>query len=279
MPHARTRHPSAKDLADFGLGKLPRDVADGVAAHLDGCGECQGKLAEQQPDSFVARLRAARPKGSTSVPGGRRPPPLPGDRTTPPAGRDAPPACALPAELAGLTKFQVLGKLGEGGMGSVWKARHAFLGSVVAVKVMSEAGLGDAEARHRFLVEMRAAGKLDHPNIVRAFDAEEAAGLLYLAMEYVEGVSLDKLVTQQGPLPIGSACRCVAQAALGLQHAHERGMVHRDIKPGNLILDKDGTVKVLDFAWPGCATTSPATAAPGCKCSWGRRTTSPPSRR
>ncbi|MFO0843473.1 MAG: protein kinase [Gemmataceae bacterium] len=249
MPNARTKHPSARDLADFGLGKLPRDVADAVAAHLAACGECQERLAEQQPDSFVARLRAARPKGSTALPGARRPPPLPAEtvRTSPAARRGTEAASDVPPELAGLSKFQFLEKLGEGGMGAVWKARHAFLGSVVAVKVMNDLALGDDDARHRFLREMRAAGKLDHPNIVRAHDAEQAGDLLYLVMEYVEGLSLDKLVAQRGPLPIGLACRCAAQAAEGLRHAHERGMVHRDIKPGNLMVTKDGTVKVLDF--------------------------------
>ena len=159
MPNARTRHPSAKDLTDFGLGKLPREVADGVAAHLAACDDCQRQLSEQQPDSFVARLRAARPKGYTALPGARRPPPLPA--ATPPAEPEA--ARDLPPALAGLTKFRFLEKLGEGGMGAVWKARHAFLGSVVAVKVMNDAAVGDAEARHRFLVEMRARGSSTTP--------------------------------------------------------------------------------------------------------------------
>jgi hypothetical protein len=95
---------------------------------------------------------------------------------------------------------------------------------------------------------MQAVGQLKHANIVRALDAEQMGGLLVLVMEYVPGVALDRLVKQRGPLPVAFACRCVAQAALGLQHAHEKGLVHRDIKPGNLLVTtKEKEVKVLDF--------------------------------
>jgi formylglycine-generating enzyme required for sulfatase activity len=154
----------------------------------------------------------------------------------------------IPPALAALNKFEVLGKLGEGGMGAVWKARRKLLQDVVAIKVMGPEVAGNPELRARFLREMRATVRLNHPHIVRAFDAEEVGELLYLVMEYVEGVSLQKLVRQKGPVPVAYACRWIAQAAEGLQHAHGLGMVHRDIKPANLMLvAKDKAVKVLDF--------------------------------
>jgi putative intracellular protease/amidase len=99
----------------------------------------------------------------------------------------------------------------------------------------------------RFLREAMTAAKLNHPNIVVAHDAEQVGDLFFLVMEYVEGISLDRLVRKQGPLPVEQACYFARQAALGLQHAHEKGMVHRDIKPQNLMVTRKGLVKVLDF--------------------------------
>ncbi len=130
-------------------------------------------------------------------------------------------------------------------MGAVWKAKHAFLDCLVAIKVMNAAAR--AAGGERFLQEMRAAGKLHHKNIVRAYDAEQVGGLLILVMEFIDGIDLDRLVKQKGPCPVPFACRWVAEAAEGLQHAHEKGMVHRDIKPANLMLTRDKEVKILDF--------------------------------
>ena len=154
----------------------------------------------------------------------------------------------LPPELAASTKFEVLSKLGEGGMGAVYKARHLFLNELVAIKVMNAAALANPDARSRFLREMQAVGQLKHKNIVRALDAEQIGELLVLVMEYVEGITLDRLVAQKGILPVAYSCQCIARAALGLQFAHEKSMVHRDIKPANLILaSKEKEVKLLDF--------------------------------
>src|SRR5581483_9455387 len=103
------------------------------------------------------------------------------------------------------------------------------------------------EAVERFQREVRAAAKLEHAHIVRAYDAERAGNLILLAMEYVEGRTLADVVAAKGPLPVDYACRCARQAAQGLQHAFEQGMVHRDIKPHNLMLSAKGVVKILDF--------------------------------
>jgi serine/threonine protein kinase/Leucine-rich repeat (LRR) protein len=143
----------------------------------------------------------------------------------------------------------LLERLGEGGMGQVFKARHRNLGRISAIKLIRKERLDNPNAVRRFQREVRSAAALSHPNIVRAYDADEIAGTHLLVMEYVEGaIDLAKLVKKHGPLPVPHACDCIRQAAMGLQHASERGMVHRDIKPANLLLTAGGkTVKVLDM--------------------------------
>jgi serine/threonine-protein kinase len=146
-----------------------------------------------------------------------------------------------------LGNYLILDKLGQGGMGMVLKAEHKRMGRVVALKVMSAAGMKNPDAVRRFQREVQAAAKLTHPNIVRAFDADEAAGQHFLVMEYVEGADLSRLVKRNGPLSIEKALHCVRQAAEALAFAHQAGVVHRDIKPANLLLDDEGTVKILDM--------------------------------
>lgn len=144
-------------------------------------------------------------------------------------------------------QYRLLDRLGEGGMGVVFKARHVLLDRVVALKQIRRECLEDPEVVKRFHREMQAAARLDHPNIVHAHDADEVDGIHFYIMEYVEGIDLHRLLQEQGPLPVRQACDCIRQAALGLQHAHEKNLVHRDIKPHNLLLARNGTVKVLDL--------------------------------
>jgi serine/threonine protein kinase len=132
-------------------------------------------------------------------------------------------------------------------MGAVYKAEHRLMERTVALKVIKKSLVEKPRAIERFSREVKAAAKLSHPNIVAAYDAEQAGDLLFLVMEYVDGVSLAEVVEQQGPLPVGQACDHVRQAALGLQHASERGMVHRDLKPHNLMRTPNNEVKILDF--------------------------------
>ena len=146
-----------------------------------------------------------------------------------------------------LGSYVLLERIGEGGMGAVFKARNWKLGNVVALKLVRPEKLDNPDAVRRFHHEIRAAAQLDHPNIVRAFDADQVNGAHLLVMEYVPGVDLAKLVKKSGPLPVDKACDYARQAALGLQHAFERGMVHRDIKPANLLLTPAGVVKILDM--------------------------------
>jgi serine/threonine-protein kinase len=152
-----------------------------------------------------------------------------------------------------LGSYILLERLGEGGMGQVFKARNQRLGRIVALKVIRKEKLADTEAVQRFRREMQAVAQLAHPNMVAALDADAAEDALFLAMEYVEGVDLGRLVKERGPLPPRQACEYIRQAALGLQHAHERGLVHRDVKPSNLLLTKAsglqpaGVIKILDL--------------------------------
>jgi formylglycine-generating enzyme required for sulfatase activity/serine/threonine protein kinase len=146
-----------------------------------------------------------------------------------------------------LGNYLILDKLGAGGMGQVFRARHRRMDRVVALKVMLKKALGSPDAVARFQREVKAAARLTHPNIVTAYDADESGNLHFLVMEYVEGQDLSTLVKKNGPLSFGQALDFVLQAARGLEHAHGAGLVHRDIKPSNLLLDKKGTVKILDM--------------------------------
>ena len=150
-----------------------------------------------------------------------------------------------------LGDYELLDELGRGGMGIVYKARQIYLNQIVAVKVLPQQYLDDSQAVGRFRREMQSIGQLDHPNIVRAFNAGEAGGAHFLVMEYVDGVNLQQLVHPAGaeaePLSLGAACEVIRQAALGLHHAYQRRLVHRDIKPANLMLSRSGSIKLLDL--------------------------------
>ena len=137
--------------------------------------------------------------------------------------------------------YLILDKLGVGGMGVVFKARHRKLGRVVALKILPPSFARDRTAVLRFKREVEAAGRLKHPNIVAALDADEDRGVHFLVMEYVEGRDLDHVVRQRGTLSIVHAIDYLIQAARGLEAAHAEGIVHRDIKPSNLMLDSQGT--------------------------------------
>lgn len=167
------------------------------------------------------------------------------DEVRQPTAADIPALGAAPPERIG--PYRLVEKLGEGGMGAVWKAVHTRLDKTVALKLLPHRLLANPDAVARFEREMRAAGKVCHPNVVQAFDAGEAAGVFYLAMEFIDGVDLSRLVAARGPLDVADACRVAEQAALGLAAAHTHRLVHRDVKPQNLLLARNGTVKLLDL--------------------------------
>jgi serine/threonine protein kinase/WD40 repeat protein len=241
----RSTHPSADTLKAFGLGKLDDSSSGVVMDHLDQCDECRNKVAALSGDDFLQRLREAHSRSSTPAPAKS----LTNDPyvTLPPSQTPIP---NLLPQLANNPHYEILRELGRGGMGVVYLAHNKLMDRLEVLKVVNKALLDHAGAVERFLREIRAAAKLSHANVVAAYHALQVGDLLAFAMEYVEGEDLASLVKSQGPLPVPHACFYVQQAALGLQHAFEKKMVHRDIKPQNLILAREGKkhlVKVLDF--------------------------------
>ena len=163
-----------------------------------------------------------------------------------------------------LGPYVILEQIGRGSIGRVFRARHRTMNRPVAVKVVAAELTRTAAARQEFQKAIRAAAQLNHPNIVAAYDANEVADRFYMVHEYIDGPSFATVVAERGPLPVSEACTLVRQAANGLAHAHERGMVHRDIKPTNLLVSRssksvpDPLVKIADF---GIASLSPSPSA------------------
>jgi serine/threonine protein kinase len=144
-------------------------------------------------------------------------------------------------------KYKVLERLGSGGMGSVFLCEHKFMRRRVAVKVLPTAKAADPSSLERFYREAKASGAVKHPNIVHAYDIDQDENLHFLVMEYVDGASLQEIVKKSGPLSVERACHYMSQAAAALDHASRAGLVHRDIKPGNILVDRHGVVKILDM--------------------------------
>jgi serine/threonine protein kinase len=144
-------------------------------------------------------------------------------------------------------KYKVLERLGSGGMGQVFLCEHKFMRRRVAVKVLPTAKAADPSSLERFYREAKAVAAVDHPNVVRAYDIDQDENLHFLVMEYVEGASLQDVVRRSGPLGLERACHYISQAAQALDHANKVGLVHRDVKPGNILVDRTGVVKILDM--------------------------------
>ena len=176
----------------------------------------------------------AEPASTTDLP--RQPPPSADTRAS--SGTGSPPGAA--ADWPAVPGYEIQGEVGRGGMGIVYKARRLDGGRVVALKVIRKERLAHEESVRRFRREAQAAARLTHPNIVLVHDFDQSGDTHFIAMEYVEGVTLQLLVEQRGPLPVGLACDYVRQAARGLQHAAEQALVHRDIKPANLMVTVPG---------------------------------------
>jgi eukaryotic-like serine/threonine-protein kinase len=146
-------------------------------------------------------------------------------------------------------RYALLDHIGKGARGRVFKARHRLMDRVVALKVFVPNAAFSETSLARFFREMKIVALLDHPNVVRAFDADVHEGCPYIVMEYLEGDDLEHLFVRRGPLPPNEVIEYMAQASRGLAHAHERGVIHRDVKPTNVFLLKSGIVKVLDLGF------------------------------
>jgi serine/threonine protein kinase len=234
MLDGKLAHPLAERLSAFGLGILDPTETVEIEQHVKSCTVCCQTLWSLPDDQLVERLRQAFPKPSSL-------------ETMSVSSPLAPQGQQLPLELAEHPRYRIVEMLDQGGMGTVYKAQHRLMERLVALKVIDHGLTSKPDVVERFRREVKAAAQLNHPNIVHAYDAEQAGDSHFLVMEFVEGTTLARLVEQQGPLPAAQACDYVRQAALGLQRAFEHGMVHRDIKPHNLMRTPQGVVKILDF--------------------------------
>ena len=168
-------------------------------------------------------------------------------KTMPVAGREGAGSYSVSGVPEKLGDYQIIGVIGSGGMGTVYKALHVRMGRVVALKVLRPELQQNSMLLQRFDREVRAAARLTHPHIVAALDAREQDGIHFLVTEFIAGLDLEMTVRSQGKLQVETAVDCILQAARGLDYAHQQGVVHRDIKPGNLLRDERGVVKILDM--------------------------------
>ncbi len=201
------------------------------------------RFPQYAPD-LAARLRPPAPDEAPTVVSWRAGPPAASPRTT----ADAPPGPpgVGGAHLPTLPGFEILGLLGRGGMGVVYRAWQPRLRRLVALKMIRAGVQAEPAEVERFLKEARAVAHLHHPHIVQIYEVGKAAGQPYLALELAEGGSLAQELAGT-PQPAGRAAALVEQLARALQHAHEQGVIHRDLKPGNVLLTADGQIKVTDF--------------------------------
>lgn len=256
-----TACPSTHDLRSFSLGDFADERSDELFEHLRICESCKSELEtiEDGEDSLIASLRqgdlddgfddepfcrvaVAKALGALADPG------------TDLATDDQ---MYLPDKIG---EYEVVRPLGRGGMGQVYLARHTKLGREVALKVLALHRSGDSRMRERFESEMRAIGRLSHPNIVTAHDARDVDGTAVLVTEYIDGFDLGQLVRRAGPLSIPDACEIVRQVAIALQYTHQQNFVHRDVKPSNVMLSRAGEVKLLDL---GLARMQESDGQPG----------------
>lgn len=247
-----TECPEGSVLYLFMQGKLSDEEFEAVLAHVDTCVECQSQIDQLAIDDFGFQSAPQRLvdqfEGEPAL-----------QRLVKFAvGLGDSISANLPnivdVHRTKIGPYEIIEQLGQGGMGTVYKARHPRLKRVVAIKIIKGSSLRNRSATARFEREIEAIGQLDHRHIMRASDAGEDDGLLYLVMEFVDGHDLAQLVTRCGALPVADACELIRQAAIGLQVIHEHGLVHRDIKPSNLMLarvshngEPDAIVKILDL--------------------------------
>jgi serine/threonine protein kinase/WD40 repeat protein len=303
-----TTCPSHSVLEQLLVESLPDHEREAVEQHLLGCRDCQGRLEQLASEAESFHRRGRQPEAATptsQVPTERlRPPAVPGPdsaemREPTPAARTAagraapvrtelyrpmdPPAAGkevLDAPLARVPGYELLGELGRGGMGVVYKARQVKLNRVVALKMILRGTQADSEERARFQIEAEAVARLQHPHIVQVYEIGEHEGLPFFSLEYVDGGSLAPRLCGN-PQPPRVAAGLLETVARAVHHAHERGIIHRDLKPGNILLQiadcklqiageqsaichlQSAIPKITDFGLAKKLDTGPALTATG----------------
>ncbi|WP_182870969.1 WD40 repeat domain-containing serine/threonine protein kinase [Stieleria mannarensis] len=255
--------PTQQRLDAFLAGVVDEDTAREICSHLDTCSHCESLTAtlERNHDGLLAELQEqCNCRRYLEEPEFRR---LRNEISTARSGacETAPTEDSAVAAGTRLRDYRLLKRIGQGGMGTVYLAQHLHLGKAFAVKILPESKLRSEHSVARFRREMLAAGKVNHPNLISASDAGSVDGIHFLVMELVEGADLGRIVRERGPLEVADACEITRQAALGLQHAHDNGILHRDVKPSNLMLTTDGTVKLLDLGLAGSIETTTASGS------------------
>lgn len=251
--------PPKKQISQYLFGQLPEEEASFIEEHLSSCAECEQDVIglEMQTDPFVDALRQPPPRtflqslrDSHFQKVVNRIKHLKIEDNTVTAA-DSGPALVESGQavLGEFGQYQIIERIGHGGMGTVYRAVHTRLDKPVAIKIVAGGQIQHPDIIARFEREMRAIGKMDHPNLVRALDAGETKNgeYLFLVMDLIPGKDVASILREQHPLPIADACEIARQAALGLLYVHSQRQIHRDVKPSNLMLTPDGTVKILDL--------------------------------
>lgn len=252
--------PDPSELARYVSGRTSENQTTSIENHVIHCLKCHAQLELlcEEPDSLMRMVAdAVAPQlVASSVPGNALSaasipcPPVQNatfnairsDSQSP--GQEA----SVGAEaIIMIRDYRLMECIGQGGMGSVYRALHVAMNRQVALKILKSDRMASAEAVSRFKREIMLLAKLDNPHIVRALDAGEHDGLPYFVMEFVSGIDLSQLVRRVGPLPAREACQIVRQAATALQYAHEQKVIHRDVKPSNLMITAESNIKLLDL--------------------------------
>lgn len=229
--------PSAETLSEFVSSGLTDEEFDAVEEHVSSCPKCGEWLVTLDDEPLPVSVESA-PKAESQSDFEAS------DDSNESSDSTEVCADAVPGQAG---DYDVLEAVGRGGMGSIYRGRHRELNRIVALKFLPAERFSNPQARERFDREMKAAGHCDHPNIVRTYDARKLDTCHFIAMEYVDGRDAASLVVEHQRMKVADACAVAAEVAVALEYIHERQLVHRDVKPSNIMISSRGEVKLLDL--------------------------------